>query len=151
MTEKEIWGFVDECLENYPANLARLDTMKKNLQILRMRGDVQAQNYVRIYNHDSRTRHSDPVPVYVESIQRIEKEIERLTQITEPITRMIEDLRSPYSLDSSLNSDFLEIMGLGYFGRNNVASILDTTGMSRAGYFRKKKQLAGLARSYLGL
>ena len=125
--------------------------MKKELQILRMRGDVQAQNYVRIYNNDSKTRHSDPVPTYVESIQRIEKEIERLTQITDPITKMIEDLRNPYSPDSSLNSDFLEIMGLGYFGRNNVANILDATGLSRAAYFRKKKQLAELARSYFGI
>lgn len=151
MTEKEIIKYIDECLEYYPANLTRLETMKKDLQILRMRGDVKAQNYVRIYNNDTRTTYSDPVPSFVERIQYIEEEITRLMQITEPITKMIEELRSPYALDGSLNSDLLKVMGLSYFGRNRVDNILELTGWSRAGYFRKKKKLVELARSYLGL
>ncbi|MBQ9420042.1 MAG: hypothetical protein IJU31_06690, partial [Synergistaceae bacterium] len=125
MTEKEIAAYVEECLQGYPANLTRIDVLRKDLAILRDRGDVQAQNYVRIYNNDSRTTHSDPVPAYVERIQKLEEEIERLQRITDPITKMIQDLKTPYATDSSLNSDFIKIMGLSYFGRNPVNTILD--------------------------
>lgn len=150
MIEKEILEQVEECLQDYPANFSRVEVLKKDLQILRARGDVQAQNYVRIYNNDSRTTHSDPVANYFEEIQKKEEEIDRLKRIIDPITKMIQDLKTPYALDSSLNSDFIKILGLSYFGRNTVESILDSTGWSRASYFRKKKKLAELARSYLG-
>lgn len=150
MIEKEILEQVEECLQDYPANFSRVEVLKKDLQILRARGDVQAQNYVRIYNNDSRTTHSDPVANYFEEIQKKEEEIDRLKRITDPITKMIQDLKTPYALDSSLNSDFIKILGLSYFGRNTVENILDSTGWSRASYFRKKKKLAELARSYLG-
>ena len=150
MTEKEILQYVDECLHNYPANLTRIEVLKKDLQVLRARGDVTAQNYLRIYNNDSKTTPSNPVVAHVEKIQRMEEEIERLKRVTDPITKMIQDLKTPYALDNSLNSDMIKILGLTYFGRNPVATILEATGWSRAGFFRKKKQLTDLARSYLG-
>ena len=150
MTEQEIMQEVEECLRNYPANFTRIDVLQKDLQVLRARGDVQAQNYVRIYNSDSKTTHSDPVFDFVKQIERLEKEIGRLKRITEPLTKMIQDLKTPYASEQSLNSDFLKILGLYYFGRNPVANILDETQWSRAGFFRKKKQLQSLARSYLG-
>ena len=150
MTDKEIAEYVEQCLQDYPANLTRIDVLKRDLEVLRARGDVQAQNYVRIYNSDSRTTPSQPVPTFVESVMRIEQEIERLGRITDPITKMIQDLKTPYALDASLNTDMIKILGLCYFGRNPVRSILEATGWSRAGFFRKKKQLADLARSYLG-
>ena len=150
-SEKEIYRYVDECLQYYPANITRIGVLQKDLQILRARGDVQAQNYVKIYNNDSRTTPSDPVAEYVYQIQRIEAEIERLKRITEPLTKMIQDLKTPYATDAWLNSDFIKILGIHYFGRNPLTGILDATGWSRAGFFRKKKQLSELARSYLGI
>ena len=150
MTEKEIILEVEECLRNYPANLTRIEVLRKDLQVLRARGDVQAQNYVKIYNSGSRTTHSDPVFDFVRQIEKLEHEIERLKRITDPLTKMIQDLKTPYASNQSLNSDFIKILGLDYFGRNPVVNILDVTGWSRAGFFRKKKQLQELARSYLG-
>ena len=150
MTEQEIIQEVDECLKSYPANFARIEVLQKDLQVLRANGDVKAQNYVKIYNSDTRITHSNPVFDFVQQIERLEQEIEKLKRITEPLTKMIQDLKTPYASDQSLNSDFLKIMGLFYFGRNPIANILDETGWSRAGFFRKKKQLQKLARSYLG-
>mgnify|MGYP007101887388 CR=1 FL=1 len=150
-TEKEIAQYVEECLQDYPANLTRIEVLKKDLEVLRALGDVKAQNYVKIYNNDSRTTPDDPVAQHVQKVMKLEEEIERLKRVTEPLTKMIQDLKSPYALDKSLNSDFIKILGLSYFGRNQTPIILDATGWSRAGFFRKKKQLAELARSYLGL
>jgi len=150
MTEKEIILEVEECLRNYPANFARIEVLQKDLHVLRLRGDVQAQNYVNIRNGDSKTTHSDPVFDFVRQIEKLEREIEGLKRITDPLTKMIQDLKTPYATEQSLNSDFIKILGLDYFGRNPVANILEATGWSRAGFFRKKKQLQELARSYLG-
>ena len=150
MTEKEISQYVEQCLQNYPANLTRIEVLKKDLQVMRASGDVQAQNYLTIHSRPPKTAHSDPVFAHVVRLEYIETEIERLKRDTEPITRMIQDLKSPYSLDNSLNSDMIKILGFYYFGRNPLSTILDATGWSRAGFFRKKKQLSELARSYLG-
>ncbi len=150
MTEKEITQYVDRCLQDYPANLTRIEVIKRDLQALRVRGDIQIQDSSKVHSAALKTMHSDPVFEHVTRIEYLEKEIERLKRSTEPLTKMIQDLKSPYSLKNSLNSDMIKILGLYYFGRNQVSTILDATGWSRAGFFRKKKQLAELARSYLG-
>ena len=142
--------FVNECLQDYPANLTRMNVLKKDLETLRSQTDVKAQNYVRVYQGDRDRTPGDPVSEYVQKIEKLEKEIDTLRRITEPITRMIQDLKSPYALEVSLNSDFIKILGLHYFGRNPLPIILNTTGWSRASFFRKKKQLIKLAKSYLG-
>lgn len=152
MTDKETLQYVDECLENYPSNLIRIEVLNKDLQLLRSSSDVHAQNYLRIHNNDSVNRgsHSDPVVSYVLQIEKVEEEIKRLQRITEPISKMIQDLKTPYATDDSLNNDFIKILGLYYFGRNSVQIVLEITRWSRAAFFRKKKQLALLAKNYLG-
>ncbi len=150
MTDIEIVELVNECLQDYPSNLTRVDVLKRDLEVLRMQTDVKVQNYVKVYQSNKDRTPTDPVSEYVQKIEKLEKEIERLKRITEPLTRMIQDLKSPYSLEASLNSDFIKILGLHFFGRNPLPIILSSTGWSRASFFRKKKQLINLARSYLG-
>ncbi len=143
-------GRVNDYLEDYPANLTRIDVLKKDLEVLRAQSDVKGQIYDRVYQSQDNRSLSDPVSEYVQRLEKCEKDIQRLIRITEPITRMIQDLKSPYSLKPSLNSDFIKILGLHYFGRNPVSITLSTTGWSRASFFRKKKQLIKLAQTYLG-
>lgn len=150
MTDKETLQYIDECLEDYPSNLTRIEVLNKDLNMLRASSDVHAQNYLTIRNKDSKTRHSDPVVSYVLKIEKLEEEIGRLKRITEPISKMIQDLKTPYASESSLNNDFIKILGLYYFGRNPIQIILDITQWSRAAFFRKKKKLALLAKNYLG-
>ena len=150
MTEKEMLQYIDECLEDYPSNLTRIEVLNRDLSELRASSDVHAQNYLVIRNKDSKIRHSDPVVSYVLKIERLEEEIKRLQRITEPISKMIQDLKTPYASEDSLNNDYIKILGLYYFGRNPVQIILDITQWSRAAFFRKKKQLALLAKNYLG-
>ena len=148
--EKEISKYVKQCLTDYPANLSRLEALKNNLHNLRVRGDVKVQDYKENHKSAPKTAHTDPVFNHVTRIEALEKEIETLKRNTEPLTKMINDLKSPYALDSSLNADMIKILGFYYFGRNSVAAILEVTGWSRAGFFRKKNKLTELARSYLG-
>ena len=153
MTEKETLDYVEKCLERYPSNLTRIEVLRKDLYVLRASSDVHAQNYLTIRSNDSVQRgdHSDPVVAYVLKIEKLEEEIERLKRITEPISKMIQDLKTPYATEDSLNNDFIKILGLYYFGRNPVQIVVELTQWSRAGFFRKKKQLTLLARNYLGL
>ena len=141
---------IDECLEAYPSNLTRIEVLNKDLNLLRASSDVHAQNYLTIRNKDSKTHHNDPVVSYVLKIEKLEEEIARLKRITEPISKMIQDLKTPYASESSLNNDFIKILGLYYFGRNPIQIVLDITQWSRAAFFRKKKKLALLAKNYLG-
>ena len=152
MNDKEALNYTEECLYNYPANLTRIEVLKKDLQVLRSHTDVTIQNYVRIYSGDDikKGKKSDPVASFYEKIEYLEEQIEQIKRDTEPLSKMIQDLKSPYSTNDSLNADFIKILGLYYFGRNSVAIVLDTTHWSRAGFFRKKNQLVKLARNYLG-
>ena len=152
MTDKEALQLTEQCLYDYPANLTRIEVLRKDLLVLRAGSDVKAQNYLRVLNDDDvkKGSMSDPVFNFVTKIEKLEEEIERLRRITEPISNMIRDLKTPYATDASLNSDFIKILGLDYFARNPVAVILDSTKWSRAGFFRKKKQLILLAKKYLG-
>ena len=148
--ENEILNYIEECLQDYPANLSRIDVLRRDLSVFRASTDVQAQNYSAAKNAP-KTKHSDPVHDFVAKIERFEKEIERLERITTPITRMIQDLKSPYALEGSLNSDFIKILGLHYFGRNPLPIVLESGNWSRATFFRKKKKLLKLAQDYLGV
>lgn len=150
MTELEIIELINEYLQDYPSNLTRVKVLQRDLDVLRAQTDVKAQNYVKVYQGDKDRTPGDPVSEYVQKIEKLEKEIGQLERITEPITKMIQDLKSPYALEASLNSDFIKILGLHYFGRNPLPTILNATGWSRASFFRKKKMLIKLAKSYLG-
>ena len=150
MTEKEIIQQVEEILENYPSNLTRIEVLRKDLTVLRASTDVTSLDYIKVINDDTKKDYSDPVVRYVLKIEKLEEEIKRLERITDPITKMVQDLKSPYATDSSLNNDFVKLLGLYYFGRNPVQIVLDETKWSRAGFFRKRKRLALLAKNYLG-
>ena len=149
MTDKEALRYTEECLYNYPSNLTRIEVLRKDLHVLSAHTDVTIQNYVRIYSKDN-SKHSDPVAAFYEKIEHLEAQIEQLKRNTEPLSKMIQDFRSPYSTNNSLNADFIKILGLYYFARNPVAVVLDATNWSRAGFFRKKNQLVKVARNYLG-
>ncbi|MBR0253794.1 MAG: hypothetical protein IJQ57_10640 [Synergistaceae bacterium] len=148
--QEEYYRYIEDCLSNYPSNLSRLEVLQKDLELLRASTDVQAQNYSAV-NNSPKTKHSDPVPEYVQRIEKLENEIAKLDRKTTQITKMIKDLKSPYALEGSKNSDFIKILGLHYFSGNPLFIILETTGWSRATFFRKKRQLFDLALQYLGV
>ena len=74
---------------------------------------------------------------------KLEEEIKCLHAATRPLKMMINNL------SSRSDKDMLTVLGMCYFGRNPVSAILETTGWSRANFFRKKKCLIERARDYL--
>ena len=74
---------------------------------------------------------------------KLEEEIKCLHAATRPLKMMINNL------SSRSDKDMLTLLGMCYFGRNPVSAILETTGWSRANFFRKKKCLIERARDYL--
>ena len=92
--QEEIINYIEECLSDYPANLTRIDVLRRDLDVLRATTDVQGHMLSSIGGKAKKRAASDPVHEYVARIERLEKEIDRLERITEPITRMIKDLKT---------------------------------------------------------
>ena len=151
MMEQEIVNYIEECLQDYPANLTRIEVLRRDLEVLRASTDVKGHMLSALGESRKKRAPSDPVHEYVAKIERLEFEIERLDRITMPITRMIKDLKSPYALKGSLNDDFIKVLGLYYFGRNTMDIVLKSGGWSRATFFRRKKELIKLTQDYLGI
>ena len=108
--------FAEKCLEDYPANLARIDAL----------------------TWDYKRKPTD----------KLEREVKGLYAMTKPLQKMINNL-SDGQADNGVAKDMLTVLGLCYFGRNPVSAILETTGWSRANFFRKKNRLIERARDYL--
>ena len=108
--------FAEECLEDYPVNLARIDALTWDYKL-------------------------NPT-------DKLEEEIKGLYAMTKPLKMMINNL-SDGRADNDAAKDMLTVLGLCYFGRNPVSAILETTGWSRANFFRKKNRHIECAKDYL--
>ena len=76
MTVREKFRYIEKCLYNYHANMARLEVLRFDLAELHKYGDVHAQDYMRIVGESSIP--SNPPAMYEGECTRLEVEIARL-------------------------------------------------------------------------
>ena len=149
MSKYNVYGYAEKCLRNYHANQARIKILTDDLRILRAGSDVQAQQY------DKSTGQFyigfDPVISYVDKVLALESQIRRLERNTKPITQLIQDLRTPYALDKSRNTDYLKIIELYYFGGNSLDAVSQEMHCSRSTLFYRRRGLIQLTVGYLGI
>ena len=126
-----------------------LDTLRGDLQIYRVGSDVHAQNYSNPFS--SLGEPSSPVHSYVVSMETLEERIKYLERWTKPITRLINDLNSSYSLTGSKNTDLLQILNLMYIGENPPKQVKDELKISDRTFTRRRRDLVKIAIGYLGL
>lgn len=138
----------EKCLYEYKRNLACLEVLKQDLQVLKTSDDVHAQNYEVPFNKNSQP--SNPVASRVEKIEAIERRIKQVERWTKPVERLEKDLNSSEVLENSHNKEMLQILKLFYFNSNAVDLVMRQLHLSRSPFFRKRKKLVLMAIDYLG-
>ena len=118
MKDNMNFRLAEKCLYDYPKNLKRIEILIDDLEILRMNGDVHAQNYQAFGSH---SEISDPVAKHYAKIEALENQIKRLQRNTAPITRLLDDLQR--SRQSKMIKDYQQILELFYFHRSSIPQI----------------------------
>lgn len=142
------YKYAEKCLYEYNKNLAALETLRQELQIERSNIDVHAQSYEQ--NVRSTGTISNPVWLRLMRIDKLEGRIRQLEHYTEPVTRLIADLKAPYVREGSPKAILYSLMELYYFGQNNIATIMSELHISRPSMFRHKENLVRTLMGYMG-
>ena len=129
MSQNDTYRHAERCMYDYKRNIARLEVLKGDLEILRTSCSVKGQNYDVLPENNG--THGDPVSALLEKCEHIEHETKKLMRWTKPITSLISDLDSPDSLNESHNQDLLKVLKLFYFDRNPMEQILVVGGHQR--------------------
>ncbi len=139
MKQKDKFRYAEKCLYNYKPNLACLEVLRGDLQIKRSGSDVHAQNYQSTFGFSGEP--SSPVYSHVVSIETLEERIKYLERLTNPISKLINDL----------NDDFLQILKLMYFEDNTQKKVMIELNIPKRTFLRRREKLVNLAIIYLGL
>lgn len=145
---RDTFRFAEKCLYGYKQNIAGLDVLRNDLQTIRSCTDVHAQNYDTALTFTGTP--SDPVQNRLIKIETLEARIQHLERMTQPVTRLVNDLTAPYVLDDSKKTEMYELMQLYYFGQNSINSVMEALHMSRRNVYNRRKELVKMAMAYLG-
>ena len=146
MNVRESFRFVEKCLYNYPANLARIEVLKEDLRVLRAYGDTRSPSIQLTFNFSN--TYSDPVVAHVEKVQRLEAQIQRLERITKPITKLMEDVKR---MKGTNHLEQKEILEQFYFSGVPLSEVADSLHRSKRTLSRRRKFLVYKIMEYLGL
>lgn len=140
--------YAEKALYDYPANVRGLNTLQSDLIALKASYDAHAQNYEII--PDRKNKISEPVFSYVSKILAIEKQIKKIFQEIEPITKLIQDLKQTCKY-STRNQEYILLLKYFYFVGGDIAFICDKLNMSRSAFYLRRKRLIQMVMKYLGL
>lgn len=149
MSKKNLFKYAEKCLYDYVKNTARLDVIKEDLRVMRITGDVHAQQYDGVNSQSG--EHSDPVFGHVAKIERKEEQIQKLERITQPITNMVKILKDSAEKGSVQNKELLDILQLRYFDKLPNDVIQDELKLTHSTFYNRRYSLVYMAVSFLGL
>ena len=143
--EQSPFRTAEGCLYGYQENLARLESLRADL-------DKLSSLTIQSYKSDLRSDggHSDPVWGYIQRGEDIREQIAALERRTEPITRLLEDLESPDVWDGSPKAAMAKILRLCYFARNSKEQVASELHMDRRRVYERRDDLVKLTIRYLG-
>ncbi|MCR5347155.1 MAG: hypothetical protein K6E38_05195 [Fretibacterium sp.] len=145
--DREASRRAEECLYGYRLNLSRLRTLRGRLGLLEASPSNRGVSYERYGGGVP----GDPVAKRMERIDRLERQIAELESRTEPITRMLEDLREDYGLESSRSRELFQLLELRYFAGGTWPEIAVKLGVSETALKRRRRHLLRLAMDYFCL
>ena len=149
LKQKDRFRYAEKWLYGYTKNMACLEILRRDLQVKRSGSDVHAQNYQSPYGFSGEP--SSPVYSYLVSIETLEERIKYLERWTSPITKLIADLKGPYTLSGSKNTDLLQILTLMYFGENPPKQVMVELRIPDRTFTRRRRELVRIVIDYLGL
>lgn len=130
---------VEKCLYNYPDNIALIEALNLEIQLL---SSVHGLSY----EAHAKNSIADPVAMVTTRILSLEAKIKKIFKRTRPVERLLDDLR--YKTTSRISQMDL-ILHLRYFKKLSVNDVLRQTAISYATYWRRNQELLQLARKYL--
>lgn len=133
----------------YKDNLARLDSLTSDLEMLKASMSVHAQNYDTVGGFSGDI--SDPVGKRIEQIERLESEVNSLERMTRPITTLIKDLETPEIMENSSKAGLAVILKQFYINGNIWQDVADRLRVGRTVFFEKRRDLVRRAMWYLGV
>ena len=139
---KNLFRYTEKCLYDYPHNCTRMEMLKINVALLRIRGDVNAQSYDCVASSGG---FSDPVFAYTVKVDSLEHKIAHLERITVPVKKLITDLEQR---QTRKNLILLKILELYYFKGVSVEVVMQEIHLSRSVFFERKYTLVKKAMRY---
>ena len=151
MKTDDIFRLTEKLLFSYHDNLARLETLREDLRVLRAGGDVHVQTYQLTFNFGSTP--SDPVAAHTEKIISLENKIKSLERNTSPITRLVQDIKKCAGKSSKFAPvrDYEILLDLFYFGGYTLYDVAESENRSKRTLSSRRKKLVMKAADYLGL
>jgi len=151
MKANNVFRLTEKLLFSYHDNLARLETLREDLRVLRAGGDVHAQSYQLTFSFGNTP--SDPVAAHIEKILTLENKIKHLERCTSPITRLIQEIKKCVGKSSKYAPvrDYEILLDSFYFGGYTLYDVAEETKRSRRTLSSRRKKLVQKAADYLGL
>ena len=133
-------NYVEQCLYDYKANVAKLEMMCEELNGLM---SLHGQSY-EIFNSQGEP---DPVANTVNQKMRLEIKINEIKGRIKPVEKLIEDLNG-----TSLRvRQMAEILRLRYFQHEDKTIIMEKLAVSSSTLWRRTNELIALAERYFPL
>ena len=120
--EHDMFKYAEKCLYDYPRNMACLEVLRGDLQLEHSGSDVHAQNYQTQFTCKGLA--TNPIEARQLRIERLDERIRQLERCTQPISRLIDDLKAPYVHEGSVKAELLPVIELYYFGVNSSTYIM---------------------------
>lgn len=148
MTEKnKIFRKTEHCLYNYRDNLARLETIKMDIDALNAAASVKVQSYGGTGTGNGEIH--DPVSERLERIQAAQDKRQRIERITLPLTRLYKELSDCDVGANAYIYGLVDIFRLYYILGNVWGDVADKLNVGRSVFFKRKARLVGIAANYL--
>ena len=139
--DKKLFRYIEKCLYSYIDNCTKLERLRRELSLLRLRGDVGVQDYKRVAGSGS----GSPVFRFVVKLEAMEHKMNRLEQITKPVKELIADLaKNP----NSRNPALMNILVSHYFKGLQVKAVMQESHISKSGFYALKYALVRKAMRY---
>ena len=148
MDERTRYRYTERCMYDWLQNKARIEILSFDLRTLRQYGDVRAQGYLELTRRNG--THSDPVAEYGHECQRLEAELLRLSRITEPISRMLDDFAVGLEVEYSKCVVYKAVFEGVYSGRGTLRAVADELGISVKTCRKRRVELVRICGEYLG-
>ena len=133
-------GYIERCLYDYKANVAKLEMMQEELDDLM---SLHGQSYEIFKSHGE----ADPVANAVNQRLKLEIKIKEIKRRIKPVEKLIEDLKG-----TSLRvRQMAEILRLRYFQHEDKTIIMEKLAVSSSTLWRRTNELIALAERYFPL
>ena len=149
-TEHDIskpFKFAESCMFQYLRNTARIESLRDDLKMVDMQSSIKSPIYDEYH---PTVGYIDNIPVRIMKIDMLEGMIAGLERWTKPITRLLNDLDSPYNI-SPERQDLGGILRIRYIYGNTWEKSLEYLKMPKVRFLERRRQLVEMAIGYMGL